>query len=177
MIIQYYNSGYVTSGSYFTFQRVRYGSNTIVKFKDAFYDRMMETQSMQKNRLVRLGRKDPYYRTFHSISPDGCRWHFGDRYDTIFNSYIYDNIVPDKDIEKIIVPVYYMEPKELVCLRLNNGSWIGYIWKETLFYAFWLLVSPIFNQWYLIWTIGLYVYLRTSYITLSKGELCNGWQN
>lgn len=160
--------GEVTSGSYFTFKGVRYGEYTEVLFKEEFY-KNVEKFDGRKLHPRFWGYKYPFFRTFRYIEDVNGRklWSFG-RW-LIAKKY-YD-IVPERDIEKIITPVYYMEPKELVKKRLKDGSWIMYIWPQTLFYLACLLISPIFKQWYIIWTMGLYLYLRTSYITLSKGGL------
>ena len=167
---EHYTGGHVTSGSYFVFNGVKYGKDTVVLFTERFYDNVGET--IQNIKLA--GFKYPYYRTFHSIQTEDDHevWKFGR--DTVFSTYKYSKINPDKDIVKIVTPVYYIKPEDLVTLRLNNGTWIAYIWKQTLFYLCCLLISPIFNQWYLIWTIGLYAYIRLSYIELSKGGLYYG---
>ena len=173
-----YINGCVTSGSYFTYNGVRYGQYTKILFTEEFYKRVGEYINPAKtmNKDIWAGRKKPYFRTLVSIEmEDGKQiWNFG-KHGLIGHRYI--NIDPEQDIEKIVVPVYYLEPKELVKKRIKNGTWINYILPQTLFYAFCLLISPIFKEWYLIWTIGTYIYLRTSYITLSKGELNRGWQN
>ena len=80
----------------------------------------------------------------------------------------YVDINPDRDIYAIVHPVYYYEPKELFLKRWHDGTWIDHIWPQTLFYVLCLLVSPVLKQWYLVWTLGTYLYLRTSYITLSS---------
>ena len=171
--MDHYTGGVVTSGSYFTYKGVRYGMYTQVLFTDEFYKKMNEV--LVHNSAARCGWKYPYFRTFNSIvMKDGQKvWRFGEH--LISHEYIDDNIDIERDIEKIITPVYYMEPKELVKKRIKNGSWINYILPQTLFYIACLIISLLLKEWYLIWTIGLYIYLRTSYITLSKGELNRGW--
>ena len=163
-----YINGYVTSGSYFTYKGVRYGQYTEVLFTEEFYKKVGEYKDSW------IGRRQRYFRTLMSIKTENGEqvWNFG-THGMIGHKYI--DIDPERDIERIIIPVYYMEPEELVKKRLKDGTWISYIWQETLFYVFCLLVSPIFKEWYLIWTIGLYAYLRISYIKLSKGELNRGW--
>lgn len=162
-----YLGGCVTSGSYFTYKGIRYGEYTKVLFKDDVYARVNDKPEHLPVRA--WGYKYPYFRTFRSIKQENGKqtWLLGQ---TLITKQ-YTDIVPDRDIEKIITPIYYYEPMELVKQRLKNGSWILYIWPQTLFYLACLLISPIFQQWYIIWTTGLYLYLRIAYIKLSKGEI------
>lgn len=174
-----YVSGYVTSGSYFVYQGVRYGQYTQILFTEDFYKRVGEYIDPLKTNCTAIwcGWKYPYFKIFHSIEQrDGKMvWKLNKPKFTMFKPKEYLDIDPERDIEKIVTPVYYMEPKELVKKRLNDGTWINYIWPQTLFFVVCLLISPVLQQWYLIWTLGTYLYLRTSYITLSKGELNRGW--
>ena len=173
--MKFYTKGYVTDGASFIYKGVRYGCHTKILFTEEFYKSHKETIGVDKNSVMYDSKIFQYYRTLHSIVMENGKieWRFGT---TLISNRYYD-IDPEKDIEKIIIPVYYMEPKELVMQRLSNGTWINYIWAQTLFFIFCLIISPVFKQWYLIWTMGTYLYLRTSYITLSKGELCNGGKN
>ena len=165
---QWYSRGYITHGSYFVYKEIKYGEHTTVLFKEDFYERVgdHETDPMRF-----FGWKYPYYRMFQSIETknDKMIWNFStsDKW-SIDRSFV--NFVPERDIEKIVGPVYYMTPKELVKLRFNNGTWFNYIWQQTLAYLVCLLVTSICTQWYLTWTIGLYLYLRLCYIELSKEE-------
>lgn len=173
-----YINGYVTGGDYFTYKGVRYGQYTKVLFKEEFYKSHNEYIDPMKNYSCETmgGWKFPYFRTLRSIKSESGKivWNFS-KNDFLLSTHHYIDIDPERDIEKIITPVWYMEPKELVKKRLNEGTWIWYVLPQTLFYAACLLVSPIFKQWYLIWTIGLYIYIRLCYIELSKGELNRGW--
>ena len=157
----YYVGGRVSDGAYFIYKGVRYGTYTKLKFKPEVYKRL---DTFEYTCSL----------TLYEITNDNGTfvWHLGNH--EIRNCH-YPNIVPDRDIEQITVPVYYYEPKELVKLRIENGTWFRYIQKHTLIYTLCLLISPVFQEWYLIWTIGLYAYLRFCYITLSKGELYRGW--
>lgn len=156
----------ITTGSYFTYKGVRYGYGTNVQFKKEFYERTKDVTtyfSYEYNTIK-------YVRSFSSIKIENGKevWRMG-YYNTLpFTQFEYTDIVPDRDIEKIHRSVVYYEPKELVKLRINSGVWFWYIWKQTLIYALCLLISPLFQQWYLIWTIGLYAYLRLCYIELSR---------
>lgn len=176
--MDHYVSGYVTTGSYFTYKGVRYGKRTRVLFTEGFYKRIGEYINPTKSHswAITCGYKFPYFRTFSSVSMENGKQvlHFGGRNLTL-TVYHYVDIDPDRDIEKIITPVYYFTPKEMVKKRLNDGTWFCYVWWQTLVYALCLLISPLFQQWYLIWTVGLYFYLRICYIELSKGELHRGW--
>lgn len=156
-----YIGGCVTSGDYFTFRGVRYGRHTKLRFKKEVYERVGKVPNKR-------------YTTFYSIQNNNGEtvWHCGKDW---LCTEQHANIVPDRDIEVIITPVYYYTPKELVKHRFQDGTWFAYIWKQTLIYAVCLLVSPILQQWYLIWTTGLYLYLRLCYIELSRGELNRGW--
>lgn len=156
-----YISGCVTSGDYFTYHGVRYGRHTHIRFKKAVYERIGQVPNQR-------------YTTFYSIKyiNGAMVWRCGQNW---MCTEQHANIVPDRDIEVIITPVYYYTPKELVKKRLKDGTWFSYIWKQTLIYALCLLISPVLQQWYLIWTIGLYAYLRLCYIELSKGEFNRGW--
>ena len=170
-----YINGYITNGSYFTYKGVRYGRYTEILFTKDFHRRHppafrpMWAFYTGGNWMDHI----PCRRTFHSIVIENGKevWRFGDP--MIYHKY--DDIDPDRDIEAINVPVWYLEPKEMVKKRLMDGTWINYIWPQTLFYIFCLLASLITYEWYIVWIIGTYVYLRTSYITLSKGELNRGW--
>lgn len=160
--------GYMTSGSYFTYHGVRYGKYTQFLFTKEFFRNIK--QHVEPG--THSGTAHYYARgltTFHSIEEKNGKliFYFGD-------PLIYDRIVdfvPDRDIEKIVTPVYYLTPKEMVKHRLKDGTWFGCIWGQTLFYVVCLIISPLFQQWYLIWTVGLYLYLRIAYIELSKGVL------
>lgn len=169
-----YINGYVTSGTYFTYKGVRYGEGTEILFTKEFYRR--HPPSCRPSWTFPLDNwTDHFYckRTFNSIAIENGKevWRFGDP--LIY--FRYDDVDPDRDIQQINVPVWYLTPKEMVQKRLNDGTWFLYLWPQTLFYIFCLLASLITYQWYLVWTIGTYIYLRTSYITLSKGELNRGW--
>ena len=156
-----YVGGCVTGGSYFTYKGVRYGECSRIRFKKEFY----ESRGMQPN---------PKYITFYEIKQvDGhlvwqCGYH-------LMRLERHSDVVPDRDIEEIVTPIYYYEPKELVKKRLKNGSWIIYIWPQTLIYILCLIISPLFKEGYLMWTTGLLIYLRICYVALSKGELYRGW--
>lgn len=162
-----YLGGCVTNGDYFTYQGVRYGMYTKILFKDEVYERMNDDP--KKHSVIARHWKYPYFRTFRSIKNENGKkvWAFG--YPLVDKRY--PDIIPDRDIEKIITPIYYYEPKELVKKRLKEGTWFKYIWQQTLVYALCLLISPIFQDWWVIWTTGLYLYIRLSYIELSRGEL------
>ena len=173
-----YVNGCITSGSYFTYKGVHYGQYTIVLFTEDFYKKVGEYVDPTKTRslVIKNGFKYPYFRGFShtSIKNDKTLMYFSNGYARTF-MYHYVDMDPDRDIEKIITPVYYYTPKELVKKRLNDGSWFRYIWFKTLIYALCLLISPLFQQWYLVWTVGLYIYIRLCYIELSKGELIYAW--
>ena len=170
----HYVNGYVTSGSYFIYKGVRYGQRTQILFTEEFYKRVGEFQEHPKNVMLMCGWKYPYFRVFNSIVTRNGKevWRCGEWY---FSKREYVDVDPERDIEKIVIPVWYLEPKELVKLRLKNGTWINYIFPQTLFYVFCLIASLVTYDWYKVWIIGTYIYLRTSYITLSKGELNRGW--
>lgn len=160
-----YINGYVTSGRYFVYKGVRYGAYTVVQFSDEFLKRNGDLRTTWHPRRG--------HRKLQSIvEKDGkLEWRFGD---ILIENRYYD-VDPDKDIEKIVTPVWYLTPKEMVKKHLDDGTWIDYLWPQTLFYIFCLLASLITYQWYLVWIMGTYIYLRTSYITLSKGVLNRGW--
>lgn len=173
--MEHYINGIVTSGSCFTYNGVRYGRGTQVEFTKEFLE---NTKMNAQEKIDKFG----YYTggnttVFHSIEQRNGQliWKLNYPSCTMCKPYEYINIVPNRDIAKIIIPVWYYEPKELTKQRLGNGTWIFYVWKQTLIYTLCLLISPIFQEWYLIWTIGLYLYLRLCYIELSKGELNRGW--
>lgn len=174
-----YINGYVNHGSYFTYKGVRYGRGTKILFTEEFYKRIGEYIDPHKthNKWILFGWKFPYFKVFHSNERRGDKmvWKLNDPNWAMFKPEEYIDVDPERDIEKIVTPVWYMEPKELVKMRLQNGTWFAYVWKQTLVYALCLLISPLFQEWYLIWTIGLYAYLRLCYIELSKGELNRGW--
>ena len=176
--MDFYLNGVVTSGSYFTYKGVHYGVYTDVLFTEEFYKRVGEWVDPQKtsSMIIRGGWKYPYFRRLSSITTENGKtmWNFCTQNIPLVTHH-YVDVNPNRDIEKIITPVYYMEPKELVKKRLHDGTWINYILPQTLFFLFCLLVSPLLKEWYIIWTLGTYTYLRTSYITLSKGELNRGW--
>ena len=169
-----YINGYVTSGDYFIYKGVKYGRYTQILFKEDFYKRFNEVITVGK---AAWGWKYPYFKTFHSIKHENGKvvWLLQKPGWEMMKPEEYIDVDPERDIENIIAPVLYMKPKELVKLRFSNGTWIDYIWKQTLTYILCLLISPIFQQWYLVWTIGLYLYLRLAYIELSRGELNRGW--
>ena len=177
--MEHYVDGYVTSGTYFTYQGVKYGEYTQVLLTEEFYKRVGEYVNPVETRswAITCGYNFPYFRVFRGIEHrDGKTiWKLSRPKATMFKPNEYIDIDPEKDIKKIVIPVWYVEPKELVKMRLGNGTWIKYIGGQTLFYVFCLLASLLTYQWYLVWIIGTYIYLRTSYITLSKGELNRGW--
>lgn len=146
---------FVTCGSYFTYKGIKYGRGTVFRFTADFYNRIGKSYNPHQ-------RKEQFDKIVEKNGEE--TWHCG----MYCPGDYYENIVPDRDIWKIVEPVFYFEPKELVKKRLKDGTWINYIWSETLFYVFCLLISPILQQWYLIWTIGLYAYLRIAYIKLSS---------
>lgn len=160
-----YLNGVVTSGSYFKLDGVRYGQYTKVMFTEEGFKRH---GLIYNNRIL----------TFQSIEKDEdgnliwkfCLPNFAPYYPKELHDFVWE-----RDIKGIVAPVYYMTPRELVKSRLRDGTWIFYVWQQTLVYVLCLIISPIFQQWYLIWTMGLYLYLRLCYIELSKGGLNRGW--
>lgn len=162
-----YINGYMTNGSYFVYQGVRYGRYTKVRFNDAFLARVGQLNSRNEWSPHR-GK-----RVFHSIAEvDGQKeWRFGDV--MIYDRYV--DVDPDRDIEAVICPVWYLTPKEMVKKRLSDGTWINYVLPQTLFYIFCLLASLVTYDWPVMWIMGTYIYLRLAYIELSKGELNRGW--
>ena len=155
----YYHGMKITCGDYFVYKGVKYGRGTVIRFNREFYKRQ--------------GRSYDPFDVFHGrveqfnyfTTVDGKKaW----RCDMLNPGEVYVDVDPEKDIYAIVSPVYYYTPKELLKKRLKDGSWFGYIWSQTLFYIFCLLISPLFNQWYQIWIFGTYFYLRIAYITLSR---------
>lgn len=147
---------FITNGDYFTYHGVKYGKGTKFQFESEYYQKAL-------GKYMPRDRKETFnhFKTHNGKQIWCCGF-----LDGVCDQY--EAVDPDNDIKCITDPIYYLEQKELVNQRLNDGTWVNYIGMQTLFYLFCLLVSPLFNEWYLIWTIGLYVYLRTSYITLSK---------
>lgn len=156
--MQYYPwMKYVTKGDYFTYKGVKYGQKSIFILTENFYKQATGKQYVYPNNL-----KQEFDRYVYK---DGKKlWHCG----WCCPGEYYEITDPDNQIKGVPYPVYYMEADELVHQRLRDGSWMDKIGFKTLCYLFLLLISPLFNQWYLVWTIGLYWYLRTSYIELSK---------
>lgn len=161
--------GDVTSGSHFIFKGVKYGEYTKVLFKDDFYKLVEKKDRHNCKSLMAGAYAYPWFRTFREIKEENGRqlWLFGPH----VISHRYYNIVPDRDIAKIITPIYYHTPMELAQKRWKNGTWFAYVWKETLVYAFILLISPLFQQWYLLWTVGFGLYLWITYKKLSEGRI------
>ena len=148
----------ITGGDYFVFKGERYGRGTKFRLNKRGYARngiTIEDWEVGK-------RKEEFYSL--GIENGKQIWYCG--FAPAFVKKF--EIDPETDIYGITNPVYYLTPDELMKQRLKDGSWMHYIGPQTLFYLFCLLVSPLFKEWYLIWTIGLYIYLRTSYITLRK---------
>jgi hypothetical protein len=167
-------NGYVTSGSYFVYRGKKYGEFTEVEFTDEFYKENIKPVNMTAAEI--LGHGYAKTRNFVSVgTKNGKEVYFFRNHQQSWTSEEYFDFIPDRDIKEIIRPTYYMKPKELIKLRLKNGTWFNYVWKQTLIYVLCLLISPVFKQWYLIWTTGLYLYLRLCYIELSKGEVWVEW--
>ena len=161
--------------NYFVYRGIKYGKGTKIRFTRDFYLRLKQYRTevyRRNNPNSNFTFSNTYYREpepsyFHYINiiDNKEEWICGSLAGTEME------IIPDRDIQEILYAVYYFDPlspKELVKVRLKNGTWFDYIWKQTLFYVVCLLISPLFKQWYLIWTIGLYAYLRLCYIALSK---------
>lgn len=168
---------YIVGGSYFTYKGVRYGVKTRVKFSKEFYSRAGTAYNWHGLRFQDL---DRYYQYI------GDTWFVGEwRSSESGSKYLrfafyehMQHIDPDKDIVEITRPIYYYDPptqKDIRQKRLKNGTWFLYIWDITLWYILALLVSPIFTQWYVIWTSGTYVYLRFCWIRLSTPEKEDYW--
>ena len=167
-------NGYVTCGSYFVYKGEKYGEFTEVRFTDEFYKENIKPVNMTAAEI--LGHGYAKTRNFVSVgTKNGKEVYFFRNHQQSWTSEEYFDFIPDRDIKEIIRPTYYMKPKELIKLRLKNGTWFNYVWKQTLIYVLCLLISPVFKQWYLIWTTGLYLYLRLCYIELSKGEVWVEW--
>ena len=164
----FYLWGHITYGDYFTFNGVKYGYGTQVLFTKEFYKMFGE----EKITAVWLQSAEwPLYRTFHRIEyVNGEKvWGFGR--EMVYTNHKYKNVDIEKYIVKIVKPVYFIPRNELVKKRLKNGTWINFIWKQTLKYAACVLISPIFKQGYLIWTTGLLAYLWVCYYELSRSYL------
>ena len=166
----YHLGGYATSGSYFVYKGVRYGRRTLIHFTKEFEKNVRK--HVQPGTLSNLAEYPGRFRRptpFNMIKEENGQliWAFGSA--GISDRFV--NFVPDRDIAEIVTPVFYLTPKEMAKQRLKDGTWIAYVWPQTLFYIFCLLISPLFKQWYIIWTTGLYLYLRVCYIELSRGVL------
>lgn len=163
-----YIGGVVTKGSYFSYKGEKYGQFTRIQLTHETYVRNGIDQKTWA----------PHMEVFNSIEEDengNTVWYLNTPKFEMLTPTAYYDLDPERDIEKIVTPVYYMKPRELAKERLRNGTWFLYIWQQTLIYIACLIISPIFNEWYLIWTMGLYLYLRLSYIELSRGGLDRGW--
>ena len=164
----------ITWQNYFVYKGVKYGKGTKIKFTWEFNQRFL-IHTMSKNKYWRA---EADYRVGNKYYEPAPSWFWQiniiDGKEDWVCGYLAGTgieIVPDRDIEEILVPAYYVEPltpRQLVKKRLKDGTWVNYIGAQTVFYVLCLIISPIFREWYLIWTIGLYLYLRTSYLTLSE---------
>ena len=166
---------YVIGGSHFTYKGVQYGKGTKIKFTNDFSKRFIR-HTMSKNEYWnpkydwRLF--SSYYQEtgfFHSINIVNGKenWICGMLAGTGME------VVPDRDIDEIIRPVYYVEPptpKELFHQRMHDGTWINYIGHYILIYVLWLLFCLISYQWLVGWIMGTYVFLHLSYLKLSGQE-------
>ena len=172
-----YINGYVTDGCYFTFNGVKYGRYTQVLFKEDFYKRVGEYVTNSSGWAHLCGYKFPYFRALRSIkNVDGkLVWGFGSHKFYFMTTHRYTNIIPERDIERIIIPVYYMTPKELAKKRLREGNWFKYIGFDLICYLCILPVSLIFNDWLTLWIFATGVFIYKAYKELSKGELNSGW--
>lgn len=171
-----YVNGYMTSGSYFWYKGVRYGLGTKILFTEDFYKRVREyvnPHAITAGPAIRNGLKYPYFRKLQFIREiDGkIVWGFGNP----LIAHQYTDVDPERDIEKIITPVWYLTPEEMIKKRLSDGTWIEQVWPHTLILIFGLLFSLLFREWYLAWIMGPFVYWREVKKELSKGELNNGW--
>ncbi len=166
-----YKNGTTTIGSYFVYKGVKYGRGTQLLLTEEFYKK----RNIIKQYSDYSYNTRRYFKVFNTIeNVDGKEtWMFGQYVINYFDRYT--DIDPDRDIVKIITPVWYYTPRELVRKRFEDGTWFSYIWQQTLFYFACLLISPLFQEWYILWTIGLYIYLRLCYIELARGELNYEW--
>lgn len=73
-----------------------------------------------------------------------------------------EDLVPDRDIEEIVQPVYYIKPKtdkEKIQEKKEKGLTWSYIWPGTLVYIFcMLIVIPIFNERVWGWIAATIIY-------------------
>lgn len=148
---------YITHGSYFIANGVKYGQGTTLRMSQSFYKRHGI-------------KKSPYKYTneifYEIVKRDGkTLWGFGKWY----GAKKYYELNTETDIEAIMSPVYYYIPKELAKERLKNGTWIQYVSGiETLCLIAWMIVILVAKDWFTGWIFGFIVYGYSLYKRLSK---------
>lgn len=167
---------YVIGGSYFTYKGVQYGKGTKIKFTWDFNQRFLR-HTLGKNQFWKPESDWRINNQYYTPAPS---WFDSIYYKDGKEVWVCGNlagtgmeVVPDMDIEEILVASYYVEPptpKELFHQRMHDGTWINYIGTYIIVYVLWMLFCLISYDWIVGWIMGTYLFLRLSYLRLSGQE-------
>lgn len=145
--------------NYFIVDGVKYGQGTKVQFNSDFYKR---------NAAHNLFSGYPYMKPKPSIfnfiieKDEKTIWYF--------NNCSVDDLVWTRDVEAIVMPVYYVEKtdKDKIREKKEQGKTWEYIWPGTVIYISSMLFITIFNERLLGWIAATILYKNYCYEQLSK---------
>ena len=145
--------------NYFIINGVKYGQGTKVQFNYDFYKR-----NARYNLFVGYQYTKPKPSVFnYIIEKDGKTiWYF--------NNCSVDDLVWERDVEAIVMPVYYIEKtdKDRIREKKEQGKTWEYIWPGTVIYIFSMLFITIFNERLWGWIAATILYKNYCYEQLSK---------
>ena len=144
---------------YFIYNGQKLGQGTKVRFNYDLYDR---------NAAHNLFSGYKYFKMYPSIFravlyEDGkTSWHF--------HNCITDDLVPERDIEEIVLAIPYIEKtdKDRIQEKKEQGKTLEYILPGTIIYLFSMLFITIFNERLWGWIAATILYKNYCYEQLSK---------
>ena len=144
---------------YFVYNGQKLGQGTKVRFNYDFYDRNASGNLFGAYKYCK-----PNPSIFRAI------WYEDGKENWHFNNCIVDNLVPERDIEKIVLPVIYVEKtdKDRIREKKEQGKTWDYIFPGTVIYILSMLFISIFNERLWGWIAATIIYNNYCYEQLSK---------
>lgn len=144
---------------YFVYNGKQMGKGTRVQFNNDFYRR-----NAYGNLFACYQYAKPSPSMFSHIKHENGKsiW--------FFNNCIVDDLVPCRDIEKIVSQILYIEKtdKDRIQEKKENGVTWEYIWPGTIIYILSMLFISIFNERLWGWIAATILYKHYCYEKLSK---------
>lgn len=144
---------------YFIFNGDKLGKGTKVQFNYEFYKRNAPGNLFAGYQYTK---PKPSIFSHTKYEDDKIIWYF--------NNCIVDDLVLERDIEAVVMPVPYVEKtdKDKINEKKESGQTWEYIWPGTVVYIFCMLFITIFNERIWGWIAATILYNNYCYERLSK---------